>query len=338
MPARQEIPPLRYHSTSGRYYVWHSNKRHTMGRTKPEAEARHREFVRGLITGEPERPAGGLLIVEALGRYRREAIPKMEPRLKHRATKAIDSIAMNFPALPVEFLRFAHLEQIVQQWCESPGKRGPLSANYIRALLSSIRQAWKWLALRDLVTAESCGKVTLAVQSIKIPAQVIPPAVPVTAEQFQKTMAECDLVTRDMATIQLLTGMRTGELLRLSAAEIDRTKSVWVYTPKQHKNAWRGKGRRIYLDSECQRILEPYLDASPCFPMSLYAYSKRIQRAAAKAGVPHWRPYLCRHARATEAAIDAGDEAAILVLGHSSRRLLGTYTHTAEDERRRRAG
>ena len=41
--------------------------------------------------------------------------------------------------------------------------------------------------------------------------------------------------------------------------DIDRSRAVWVYSPPRHKNAWRGKERRIYIGADAQAILAPYL-------------------------------------------------------------------------------
>jgi integrase len=68
--------------------------------------------------------------------------------------------------------------------------------------------------------------------------------------------------------LQWATGMRSGELCRMTPGEVDRVAGVWVYRPAVHKAAHHGKERAIYLGRTSQSIVAPYLlrgDRVPCF-------------------------------------------------------------------------
>ena len=61
-----------------------------------------------------------------------------------------------------------------------------------------------------------------------------------------------------MVELQLLTGMRPGEVVLMRMSDVDRSGDVWLYTPEEHKNAWRGKERKVYLGPKAQEILRRF--------------------------------------------------------------------------------
>lgn len=74
------------------------------------------------------------------------------------------------------------------------------------------------------------------------------------------------LVSRQVRAIidlQLLTGARPGELLGLRPVDIETgvPGGVWTYRLTEHKNAFRGKDRRIYFGPKAQRVLAPFMAA-----------------------------------------------------------------------------
>ncbi len=71
-----------------------------------------------------------------------------------------------------------------------------------------------------------------------------------------------------MIQLQRLTGMRPCEAVILRPCDIDRTDTVWIYTPQDHKNRWRGHRKEVPLGPRVQALLAPFLDRSPeeyCF-------------------------------------------------------------------------
>jgi len=68
-----------------------------------------------------------------------------------------------------------------------------------------------------------------------------------------------------------VTGMRPSEVCRMTLDQIDRTGALWIYRPKQNKNAHRGHGRSVTLGAVARAILGVYLegrtisDADPLF-------------------------------------------------------------------------
>ncbi|MDD5457878.1 MAG: site-specific integrase [Phycisphaerae bacterium] len=66
-------------------------------------------------------------------------------------------------------------------------------------------------------------------------------------------------VIATMVELQLLTGMRPGELVQMKPKDIDRSDEVWHYFPERHKNEYRGHERIVPLGPQGQRILMPFL-------------------------------------------------------------------------------
>lgn len=82
---------------------------------------------------------------------------------------------------------------------------------------------------------------------------------PVEAEIVEATLPHLSPTVRAMVELQLLTGMRPGELVIMRPADIDRTGEVWEYRPRQHKNIHRDMDRVVYLGPKAQDILRPFL-------------------------------------------------------------------------------
>ena len=60
-----------------------------------------------------------------------------------------------------------------------------------------------------------------------------------------------------MIELQMLNGMRSGEVTRMRGMDIDTTGKLWVYTPQKHKTAHRGHSRHVYLGERAKRIIVP---------------------------------------------------------------------------------
>ncbi len=62
-----------------------------------------------------------------------------------------------------------------------------------------------------------------------------------------------------MVRVQLLTGMRPGEVVIMRAEDLDRSGPVLSYRPTAHKNTHRGLPRVVILGPQAQRVLEPFV-------------------------------------------------------------------------------
>lgn len=153
---------------------------------------------------------------------------------------------------------------------------------------------------------------------------------------------------RAMVDVQLLTGMRAGELVRMTPAEIDTTGEVWLYQPAEHKTAHHGIDRVAPIGPRCQAIIAPRMHGDrslPIFrnsrgqPFTVGNYRNRIA-AAVRCRAPlcltddararwiaerTWTPHQLRHTRATEIRRVYGLESAGAVLGHAQLEVTQVY-------------
>lgn len=92
-----------------------------------------------------------------------------------------------------------------------------------------------------------------------------------------------------MVQLQLLTGMRSGELCIMRTADIDTTGSVWLYRPTTHKTAHHGHSRVVQIGPKAQDVLRPYLKldllAHIFSPIQARAERDAIKRARRKTKV-----------------------------------------------------
>ncbi|MEJ7591122.1 MAG: site-specific integrase [Planctomycetaceae bacterium] len=73
-----------------------------------------------------------------------------------------------------------------------------------------------------------------------------------------------ELVSRQiwaMIQLQLVTGMRPGEVRSVRLKDIDRSGDVWEYTPERHKNQHHGRDRRVFIGRKGQEIIRQFLKA-----------------------------------------------------------------------------
>lgn len=83
-----------------------------------------------------------------------------------------------------------------------------------------------------------------------------------------------------------------GESVQLDATHIDRSADVWVYRPPSHKTASKGKHREIAIGPKSKAVLSKYLFRTPCFTHRVASIRQAVKRAAKRAGVKPWFPYL----------------------------------------------
>ncbi len=97
-----------------------------------------------------------------------------------------------------------------------------------------------------------------------------------------------------MIQLQLLTGMRSGEVVLLRPCDVDQSGTVWVYRPAWHKTDYREIARTIFLGPRAQELLRPWLARaveSFCFsPLEAEAERNAARRAARTTKMTPARP------------------------------------------------
>lgn len=146
-------------------------------------------------------------------------------------------------------------------------QEGKLCRGTINGRVARIKRLFKWAVSHDLVPA-SVHVALATVPGLKAgrtAAKEASQVVPVPVADVEKTLAHLNAHVGAMVRVQLYSGCRTGEVLRLREMDIDRKGPVWAYRPQQHKNTYRGHDRVVYLGPKAQEVLLPFLPA--CCPL-----------------------------------------------------------------------
>jgi integrase len=132
---------------------------------------------------------------------------------------------------------------------------------YVNAQVGRIRRLFKWAVAQELVSATILEglRAVDGLRAGKSEAKETDPVRPVPEPIIEATRSHLSPTVRDMVDLQLLTGMRPGELLAMRGRDLDTTAQVWVYKPEEHKNAHRGHERLVYLGERSKAIVKRHL-------------------------------------------------------------------------------
>lgn len=270
--------------------------------------------------------------------------------LEHLRTLYGPSVAAEFGAPELE----AYQEHLIGQ---------QLARTTICSYVAVVRAMFKFAVRKRLVPASVLHDLSAA-EGLRVGqsgAKEPEPVGPVPEAHVAKTLTHARPIIRDLIEVQLLCGMRPGELVRMTSGEIDTSGKIWIYSPSKHKLTHKRKLRQIPIGPRAQKIVKRYLrkeldrplfspaaaeeqrnaerraartsapsvnksrDAQrrkqtrkrpPSDRYTVRSLNKAIERAAKRAGVPHWTANQLRHSRATLIRKLYGIEAASAVLGH----------------------
>jgi len=148
------------------------------------------------------------------------------------------------------------LKAVRQRWVD-----GGLSRKHINMRINRIRRIFKWGVENELVPS-SVLHALQAVAPLKRGRTTAPESEPIRPVPDEHVDAVLPKVSRQVAAmidLQRLTGMRPGEVVIMRPCDVDRSGNVWVYTPTDHKTAYRGHERHVYLGPRAQEVLRPWL-------------------------------------------------------------------------------
>lgn len=127
--------------------------------------------------------------------------------------------------------------------------------------VTRIRGVFKWAVENELIPA-SVYHGLIALQGLRIGRSGAKESEPVKPVAIADVEAVTPVVSAQVATmirLQLLTGMRPGEVVLMRGGDIDTTGKLWLYHPHRHKSAHHGHAREIYLGPRAQDLIRPFL-------------------------------------------------------------------------------
>ncbi len=189
------------------------------------------------------------------------------------------------------------LRPVRELYGHTPAKEfGPLALKAVRRVMvgtglcrplvnrrvGRVKRVFKWAASEQLVPV-GVYQALATVQGLQRGRCDAPEPDPVGPVDEADVRAILPFVRPEVAAmieVQLLTGMRPGEVCQLRPREVDTSAPVWLYRPAQHKTAWRGKPRVVAIGPKAQAMLKPFWPADP----AAHVFSPRRAVEALNAG------------------------------------------------------
>lgn len=135
------------------------------------------------------------------------------------------------------------------------------SRKYVNENVDRIRRVFKWGTGEELVPP-SVFHGLQAVEGLRKGRTEAPegkPVLPVAEADVQEVLPHLPEVVSDMVRFERLTGARPAEVCSLRPCDVDRSGTIWLYRPAEHKTEHHGRERVVFVGPKAQAILAPYL-------------------------------------------------------------------------------
>lgn len=275
MPGPTRIPSYRLHKPSGRAVVTLNGKDHYLGAYgSPESSREYQRVVAEWLTRQqapPPQPATPAVVTDlslaelmlaylrfAAGYYRAtDGRPTGEADNAIRALRPLEAMygctsAAAFGPLALKAVRQAMID-------------AQLCRRVVNQRVGIIRRMFKWAAAEELVPAGAYHGLA-AVDGLRrgrSAARETEPVGPATDHDVNAVLPYLPPTVRAMVQLQWLTGMRSGELVRLRGADLEVSGETWLYRPARHKTSHHGLRRAVAIGPAAQRALRELLPADP---------------------------------------------------------------------------
>jgi integrase len=231
-----------------------------------------------------------------------------------------------------------------------------LARKTINDMISRIKLIFKWGLANELLKPETVTSLNsvAGLRRGRSGAKETKPVKPVTMGHVDKIKPFVSRQVWGLVQFQLFTGCRPTEATICRPVDIDMSGKIWIYTPQDHKNSYRGHDRQIFIGPRGQEIVKEFLQDRPIDAYlfspkdaarekaalanshrrqnqtanprktsrvlgdsyGVDSYRRAIRSACLKAGIPIWSPNQLRHSAGTRVRKQFGVEGAQLILGH----------------------
>ena len=207
--------------------------------------------------------ANGVAVAEVIEAFLTEAERQYPPRDGRRNCEliliesALSSMIQLFGHSNIATFKPVHLETVLNDYVT----RG-FCRNTANRYLSYCKRFFKWAVKHEYVSGEVFYRL-LTVNGLRkgrSAAKDHPKVVPADEEIVDATLPYLSDEVAAMVRLQILTGMRGGEVVQMRRCNIDQTSGkVWRYVPQRHKTQHHGISRKIPLGPKAQEIIKPFL-------------------------------------------------------------------------------
>lgn len=364
-------PSYRLHKPTGQAYVEFDGKRHYLGKHDLPAtkQAYHAKVAEWIANGYrlPVAPEE-ISIAELCDRYLQHCKVYYRPKNGEPSSTLCDvrlvidlMLSLYGESTAVSFGPNA-LRAVRKVWIDRNN-----SITTINARVGTIRRMFKWGVSHELLPVEAYQALTTLPGLRRGRGQGKDPVkrVPARLEDVEATLTHLPRVLQAAIRVQLYTGARPSEVLKLKRGDIDTQGDVWVALVRDHKTSLKGKERRLFFGPRAQNVLRPFLlrsDGEYLFCpkeaekerhgraegpgrrpwqkpnpkktdrtigefYDAHAFRRAIARVCDEHGIPHWTPYQLRHLAATTIEATSDLQTASAVLGHSGLDITQVYVH-----------
>ena len=329
MPRKAAWPPRMVPHASGQAKVRYRGEDHYLGVFGSDEAVRNYDLLLARLAAQragdgsdgkakPSPTIRGLTVGEALATWSAEELPRhTDQRQNHAYQRAVAVVVRLFGGTPVGSFKAAQLRLVRKamvsgSWMTAQ-ERGRHAKRYetpgwcmshVNQMIVRVRTVWRWLEGQGHAPDGSWSHL-----------RTLPPLTPSgpdshgvrrTAKRRAPETAQVALVARRtagrcgaMLLVQYWSGMRSGEVRRMRADEVDRSGTVWLYRPGRHKTTHLGHDRVVALGPRCQALLRARLaemdaagEAGLVFPTRRgkkyrgNSYAQAVGRAARAADLP----------------------------------------------------
>lgn len=287
---KNAVPKYRRHKASGQAVVSIGGKDHYLGPhgTQASKDAYDRIIGEWLASGRLDAAFNGGRVVTVRQvlwgfrvwceeYYRKNGKQTTEVDDYRRVIKAVRESYGETPA--AEFGPLA-LKAVRQQWIDKGMARSTINRHQRRVV-----RMFKWAAAEEMISP-SVWQALSSVEGLRKGRTVAPeakPVPPVAIERVEAVIPHLSPVVQGMIRVQLLTGMRPGEVCRLRPIDLDRSATVWEYRPEGHKTEHHDRKRTVYIGPQAQAVLQPFLFRDPTAHCFSAAESRQWYRDQAEA-------------------------------------------------------
>jgi integrase len=319
------MPTLWRRPSNGCYYVvfqenGHSRKKSLKTREHRTAVKLFNAFRQDLIRKKVA-PIGGRLSV-TLSMFRDELLAHVETSLSLSTYEcyktALDKALQCWGDIPVGHITSRHIDKYTQDLIRS-GLKIPTVNKNRRHLKGALNKAYEWEYLKAPVRFSSPVKEDESVRYL-------------TNKELSKILSHIhDPEFNDLVLLAAYTGLRSGEILRLTWNDIDNPQGFLRISPRQknRKEAWIpiNKTTRAVI-GRCRSRRDQ--DAGLFRFQTRQTISKTFKRAARAAGIPHARFHDLRHTFGSHLAMAGQNEVTIKeLMRHKSIASTMVYTHVS---------
>jgi integrase len=268
----RRIPSYRLHKNSGQARVTIQGRDYFLG--KFDSEESRKEYARIIaeyLASEGkttfDKPVSELCVGHVLADYLDHCKGYFGDSTEGKNVKrAMAPVAELYSDLPVDEFGPLQFKAVRTKWTEVTTR----SRGYCNAQMKRVLRFLKWGVGEGKIPAkviEECRCVA-PLKKGKCGLADTEPIQPVSMELVESTLPHLTKVVADMVRFQLATACRPGEVVKITPAMVDQSGEVWEIKLDQHKTAFRGKKRVLYVGPKGQVILRPYLTRradKPCF-------------------------------------------------------------------------